>query len=514
MNLSTLAANLQEIYGAGQGPLVADAFGTRVFDRSCGWGKWFWSKIFLLSGKKAEQDALNNALQETADIFNSNLPLIEKDAQICQAYLTGQGVEYRDWLRACRHIVAWNRSTAPFLISIKSTPNERLPGITWNPKFKLYQKLQHIIALEEDLFDPLPVTILQQLATGAPLSSHEERALKKWIEKLNKMKNQIKVGLFHNAMSTFVSLLDQDPTTLVRLEYALLKKGLKIFTQKDPEHIKKRNSLRPGKPITINGISFIFGEQIGRKPFDDSNIVFEIESVEIEGDEEEHQRYVAVSGINPTIPGLQEESSKENGWGIRHAELIALKKQFAIYERLLPFDKSKHCDSVAKLIARCIEWDGIPKGLIPENLMFDKHGNPRSPRPRAWDPFSFSTLENLAYKIFPEDDWESFMKTPTLSSHPCWIHYKKMIKNALKGKDRPKKNEDANRDGISDPLSTRRGISLFDSVRELQKLAFNSASEQQLKEKQMELFNKNGCIAILRKGLLEEVINSVKNSRE
>lgn len=498
MSLSTLALNLQEIHFSGKNPLVPDSWETRVFDSSCLEGKvcsWFLS----LCGKDAKK-ALNQALQKTVDIFYANIPLIEQAAKTYEVYLSGQEYEKKDWLEARNLLNEWDKSTAPFLKAIEKAPHKKIPGITWDPKFERFQNLQHLVDLEGDLHEPLPVKILQQLAGGATLSERDDYELKRWIEELNS-NNDIKIGPFQKAMSV---LVNQDTSRLTRLEYALLEKGLiNLFKQKDPEHIEWRKKLEPGKPLDPNEPSIILGDQIGKKKDveKDLNIVFE---------RQDAPDQVVVIGVNRANSRLKEIKGEESWWGIQYVKPLHTDPQgrFVIKEQLRPIE-SQDRERVAQLIQWFIKQNGVPEGFVPEQLMVNEEGHPRYHKPLNWDEFSFVKLEDLAYRTFKGPNFASLMETSELTKHRYWTFYEKMINFALDGEQRLE-NRDTDLEGVVEPLVARRGNSLYGSVQKLRELALNSASLEEIQQEQMRQYDINKCTAIL----MPELLNKVRKLRK
>ncbi|MFQ5729956.1 MAG: hypothetical protein ACE5GN_06315 [Waddliaceae bacterium] len=508
MSLNALGSNLREIYDTVNdsknvtAELVPNPFGTRVYNTSKGWGRlwrWFFKITDTLFGKSFKLRKLRQAMLKTQKIFREHLPSIRKNIKTYQTYLqkksAGYPVEEKNFHKARRSITTWNHATVPFLEFVRNGGNEKLSKL-----FKTYypsnsgkspflcdqemgplKELQKIINLEGYLHEPLPLPILEKLATGKIITDSDKKALALWIDKLHKLKAKIHIGPFHDAMAALVNHLATlqypEPPSLASLELALVDHRLTLFRQKDPKHIKWRNTLQPGDHLTCNGKEILLGEPIGKKFFDkDNNLVFGIK---------DNPDKVVYIGINRAVLGLKEKISKENSGGIPNARFLEIDKEgrFALMERLQePLERYPwktnanwlhHEDrDIATPLANLVKWmvqnKVTPQNFSPKHLMFDTKGRLRYAKICIPGNFDYTVLEDFLFACANGNRtvFCSLMSDSYLHVHPYQKFYEKMLKHALEG-NKKKAATVAALDKISDPKIVDRGEALHQEVLKL-----------------------------------------------
>lgn len=523
MALSTLGCNLQEIFSAvnetktKKSELVPNIFGTRIYQSSRGWGrvwKWFFNLLKNHFGKDLQQEKLIKAMKTTASIFKKRLPRIQEDAKTYRNYLennsTEESPDESKLHKARRGIITWNRATAPFLDFTNSGGNEKLTQI-----FKTYssmtylqdqpslQKLQRVIDLEGYLHQPLPLKELGKLAKGKTLDKKEEKCIKNWVEKLNKKTSVITIGILHRALE----MLFDDPQELLQLEIGLLDRHLKLFKERDPDHIQWREGLKSGDILYCNGKEVQLGSQIGKKLYaEDNNVIYTIEG---------NCNEVVVIGINRAILRLKERIGKENGWGIRHANVLEIDREgkFALVERLQDplveqewkgtknFIHSEDRDTalpIAKAIKWMIEQDMTPKNFSAKHLMFNRDGVFKNAKICIPGEFDFIALEDVAIECARGNRtiYTYLMANSGLNTTRFYYFFESLAKRAVEGK-KINVADIAAIKKISDPKIIDRGECFCGQVQRLKERCFQKIDEMGL----------SGDVEGIKSGVCERILN-------
>jgi len=526
MSLGILESNLQEIYSAVQDPkstvpdLVPNLSGTRVYHTAAGWGRlwrWIFDVIDYCIGEEFKLVKLQQAIEKTQGIFQKKLPSIHAHVETYKKYLqrksTGYPVVEEDFQKARKKITAWNHVTAPFLESLQKEGRDKVTSLFkknlppdlekgkrkslffYDPEFASLQQMQKLIDFEGYLHEPLPLTILEKLATGKLLADSESKALDAWLEKLNGMRSKVDVGFFHSSMLAYVKYLSTlpslQPPTIVNLEAALLDRNFTLFKTEDPVHVKWKDSLKPGDPIVCNGKKITLGEQIGAKAYGkDNNIIFSIKNDE--------EKVVSIA-INQAVLGLREKISKEDGGGIHNAKYIEIDEEgrCALIERLqdslenykwkttkawLDHEDKDLLVPIAELLKWMVEKKTTPKNFAPKHLMFDGKGVLRSTKVCLLNEFDYTVLEDSVYNISNGNRtvFSYLMINSDLHGHSYQKFYKKIVALALK--DDKDDHENIQRaidlEIIDDPKIEDRGIALYKRVVQLKEYCCNKILEE------------------------------------
>lgn len=514
MTIALLNNNLREIYNAAHDKnvekmqLVSDFSGTRVYHASSGWGrlwKWFFNAVDFVFGTDLKLKKLNMAMKKTQKIFQEHLVNTRTHLKTYRSYLEkksiGISLNEKKYHMARRKITSWNRATAPFIQAFLYESNEKVSKVTArffsgaffddnSSDLQSLSTLQHLIDLEGYLHKPLPLELFVKLACGKKPKDKDLKNIGEWIRQHNKKKSPLSIRPFHLALkSLFVDMKkyeffkNQLTTTpgknsdLVRIEMALSELGLKIFTQKDPVHIKWRSGLKPGSVLQYSGEAITLGEQLGKKDSKkDNNLIFSIQ-----GDPDK----VIVIGINQAILELKKKVDEEDSWCLHSAECIGIASSgdFAIYERLQGSLENHtwvtnkgwvdHQDSdiltpIQNMLKWMIKQDLTPQRLNLKFLRFDKKGRLKYGKVFLPRGFDYTALEDFVFQCSKGNKtiFSYLMDHSGLYFHPYRTFYNKMLQNALDDKETNTANIAAF-EKVSDPRVEDKGELLYQQVVEM-----------------------------------------------
>lgn len=319
--------------------LVAGFCGDRVYDSSCGWGRflrWIYCFISCFDGGSLKQRNLKQALEKTHQKFIELQAGLEKSVKTIHDWMAknGEKVTEGDVLVARHAITNWNE-VRPFLSLVKKCAAKKDESIA-----RLFDKVlgsgspqgdhevkngkeqkaatelfresevvkkaalcQPIIDLENQLGAPMPFSALSILITTnneSELKEGHRKALETWVWHVQKHADHIYIDLFRKALVNFVRIAIGEKFFEVpeeerhargiasRVTYAMdilrtfntdkhPTSLSSFFAKKDPEHMRWRDSLEPGSKIEYSEGTLTVVEQIGNLgKKDDQNVYFAV----------------------------------------------------------------------------------------------------------------------------------------------------------------------------------------------------------------------------------------------
>lgn len=441
-NSSLLASNYQEI-SLGKDQLVANLFGTHVYQKGKGWGKvWHWVYNLLEyfpCGQDLRQQKLKQAMEKTDQVFQTHIQLVKDEVKKFEEYLVAKtnGVEIQDqeYAASRRHIAEWNHCI--------------LPWIEKNPVPES-QTCQSVIDLEAKLNEPLPYKILIKLSHLQQLTHQETETVKAWIEKLKGAK--VEISLLHSALQGIMDPIQKRTHAmwypcLIEMEMALVKLGCEIFLQRDPEHMRWREELKPGIKISCNQHTYTIARVVSRKP----NMYCQTRVYQIE----ENPNQLLLVGVNRAMLALRKKYGELDSWGVRQVRVRDLDRdgRCAVIEKLpelfsandwialshqLNADEIAYLNPVIQQIQWFIEENATPIPFNSKSLGYDEKGVLTSTKITAKGPFDFNALEDFVLRFSQENPkmFRYLMIESGLSKHPTARFYEQVVKDTLNGEEK------------------------------------------------------------------------------
>lgn len=512
MSLQSLESNLHELFAVGHAKrktFIADISGTYIYSTQTGWGI-FWSWVFdianLLGFDDLKKNCFEKAMAHTHQLFKTHLGEVIEASKSYQSNLNKKytGLAKIANVSSERYLISrWKRTVAPFtkymragvhaeISNVISIGFNRACSLDYKIPFSVgnytaqIKHLHNIIRLEGILKSELPFNILYKVAMNLPIDKSEQKALNKFVKKLNRNENNIEVNFLHKTLITILADRKKNDTenhgitpSITTLELALVNLNCSIFLQKDPKHIAKNEQFKTGDRILCNGRELVLGERLGEDKLDDHNIIFATDDPEI----------VLSIGINAVLHSLKRQIANEESWGIKPAAYIDVDEANgnALIEKLFnPLgshqwtSKSDQIDSndekVATPLWKLLKWlikqNKTPLNFSPKYLMFDRQGYLKCLKVALKGDFDFNALEQFAFECSGGNRYiyRYLMEKSQLRSHPIAGYYAEMVAYTLKGEKYDAADVAATM-GIIDKRIVQRGRDLVLEVKEMKELA-------------------------------------------
>lgn len=492
MHLGPLQSNLQEIYSFvynriphNQVPerteLVANIFGTRIYDSSCGWGRlWyiFYQSLYLIGGESLKKNRLQSALVKTHLIFHQQAALIQGQFKIYQSYLNARGnnIDEDAVLKARKAIENWNNATLPFLNLVKRYPadiNEIFSENTFDlsslSSTMKYKDIHHIMNLEGLSGDFLPLESLSKILSQAILTGEDKKILHHWLNNIYHPIEQIPLEVvqktFHYGLRSLIKMFfpqSEQAQTWISKQLAYLEISLidmrcnhskecksricHPFFKSDPSHLKWRSSLAPNRQIACNEEIIELEEQIGSKPIaegEDEFIVFDvknrIETVALIG---KNRLSLDLNRYKMEIPNL-----------IEHVKFIEvdLKGRIALVEKIqyglsetkwkskksLIKEEIKFCEPFVKILKVLLDNPQLMPVPFSSKYLGFHCGKMKSMKPLDAGEFNFNALEDFVYAVSNNSlpIFRNIMESSRLFKHPTALYFHTIVKGTLNNKE-------------------------------------------------------------------------------
>lgn len=514
LHLELLSDNFQEIYHALHSTekkglnLVSNPSGTRIYDATRGWGRlwrWFYQIIEWATGKGTRLNKLKDAILYTHNVFQAQLPLIQRYLIHYEKYLKqsagGYAVNEDNYFISRKVITHWNASTGPFvkLMQRQSYPKmnqllhycfgqelsrQQTKQLFSSPDTERLKQCQKIINLEGILQGPLPLAIFKKFIKNKPLNALEYKELDKWIKKANKISPDVR--LFHEALAALTFLWKKDAEKpiddtleLVRLEAFLEERGCAIFQKEDPKHIQWRRQLKKGVQLAYKENIITLGNQIVPSTSrNDRTLVFNLDN---------STNHVVLTAQNKVVLPLKKfKQQHASECGIEPAKILDVLEdgRWGIMEKLKPLNSRKwssvsgsisnedrtEIESIKNLLQSFVRKNFTPESFSKASLMFDSQNQLKTLKSTSKCAFDFNALEDFIYQFSSGNltIFQYLMENTGLSSHLTAQFYCDMIANALRG-DLAHADDMAGIYKISDPKVVDRTNLLTNQVVTLQK---------------------------------------------
>lgn len=418
-----LKYNLNEIHAASlndKAELVSNLRATRVYNSLTGWGRlWVWyyklTKPFYKEDKRAAQ--LRKCLIHVDVIFERERKNVSENARKYQEYLrlsaSSTTVDEKNYHQARRGIKEWKQTTQflkPNLLQKKKElcqkylqEGDRSPEFLSGSKLSL-STMHHLIKLEGKMQGPLPLGLVNKMATGQNMDKFELEKLLNWISQFNKVRP------LHKFLTEFSKYMVNPD--IAALEITCLKNQCGVFKQSDPKHLLWRQKLEAGKrskKIPINGVfqNITISGQFGKKETEpDEQIFFAIK---------EHPDKLLMVSSNRALLALKKAWTKDGSWGLKTPTFYYLDPQgkYAVVEKFPlaithPEWKSttKICERDKKFVepmANYVKWLNNQKisvtNLDLRYIMFDSYGTLRTVKIQEKLNYDYFALEKFVLEF-------------------------------------------------------------------------------------------------------------------
>lgn len=376
------------------------------------------------------------------------------DAEISQAPLTSsRSVEIRQQVTAC------SEATRPFWqlfmrreLSGLAAPLQPLlnqgTAITNKTLYASFKRAQALIDLEGILGFDIPVEILAKL-NEATLSIGENQQLEKFVTQLNLKKSEIGFKNFQHAMQEIVAIINidgQHPTTLEKMIQKLEELHCELVHEEDPEHMEWREKLIPGSTVECNGEILRLGEELGDKIVNNEHRVFALVGERHQG----HVVKIARNCFQLRIEALK-WADENHHWGVQPTQTIAIDRdgRCVVMEKLanclsdvkwesraprLHVNEERRVLTVANHIFCMHQWEGVPRHLDPQDLMFDSRGVLKTVRLLKKESFNYNILEYFCYLVAKGNAYilSFLMHVSRLNQHKVALFYKEAVEYTLR----------------------------------------------------------------------------------
>lgn len=503
---SILRDNLQEIEHAVRNRqgcglrLVANFFGNRIYDSSRGWGRlwvWFYRFVDWVQHKNNDLrlDRLKQAIVNTHNLFQSQLPQIENHIASYESYLRQAGSGYsvlENQFHAARSaIIFWNQSYAPFLrlmkqvncpkleklfrLSFEGRSSQSDAAVLWaNPFAEQLKAFQKVIDVEGLSCGPLPLEVFKKILRKKPLNSIDNKNLDRWIGKISKVPGCVnRVHGMLLAVATRYSKAGKEDgkhADWVVLEAFLEDKGCSVFQQQDPKHILWQQALKKGMILSQGDEEFVLAHEILPSASGSENTrVFALEKPSAQ---------VLLAPQNKTALAIRRfRGSAGNGFAVEPAKILGIfdDGRWGTMERLQPLGSRKWASafgslspediSLVNVLAGLLEWlvkkNCTPSNFSSKTIMFDAQYRLKALKLTEKREFDFNALEDFALECSAGNAavFQYLMSTSGMAKHPVANFYYELISHAFRG-DETAVEDLASIYKIGDPKVVDRGTAL------------------------------------------------------
>lgn len=503
---SILRDNLQEIEHAvrdrqGCGlRLVANFFGNRIYDSSRGWGRlWVWFYRFVDWVRHKDNDLrldkLKQAIVNTHNLFQSQLPQIENHITAYESYLRQAGSGYsvnEDQIHAVRSaIIFWNQSYAPFLrlmkhvncpkleklfrLSFAGRSSQSDAAVLWANPFSAQLKVfQKVIDVEGLSCGPLPLEAFKKILRKKPLNSIDNKNLDRWIGKINKVSGCVNRvdGMLRAVAARFSKARTEDSkhADWVVLEAFLEDKGCSVFQQQDPKHILWQQALKKGMILSQGEEEFVLEHEILPWASGSENTrVFSLEKP---------LGQVLLASQNKTALAIRRfRGTAGNGFAVEPAKILGIfdNGRWGTMERLQPLGSRKWTsvfgnlspedaplvNGLAGLLGWLVKQNCTPSNFSSKTIMFDAQYRLRALKTMEKREFDFNALQDFALEFSAGNAviFQYLMSTSGMAKHPVANFYYELIAHAFGG-DETAVEDMASIYKIGDPKVVDRGTAL------------------------------------------------------
>lgn len=465
--------NFQEIYHAvsskqadGSVNLVANFFGTRIYDSRVGWGRvwrWFYIIIDKLIHHDYRYDRFKKAILHTHCLYHRAIFQLRIHLNSYENYLKlsggGYPVSEEEISRSRREISLCHRSFSPFIKLMKKDSFARLGKIfhscfsnkkskkemeaLWlSPEIENMESLQKVIELEGAVQGPLPLEIFKKIIRGKALNVLDERSLDIWVKKLNN--HLTSVDKVHQAIREIVKRYAGASASVdvqtAQLEGFLEEKGCCIFEREDPIHMRWRSRLKVGDNLIYKNEKLTLGQRINCG-VDRSLQVFTIEN--------EPDKLVII-GQNSVMLSLRKYWNKmTEGFGVEPLEISEIFEEGRCgmidkvevisgrkWESIKNDKNLRLVNEIVTLLRWFLDQGATPDRFEAGKIMFDDQNRLKTLILMKKCPLDFNALEDFALEVANGDQsiFEYLVTRSGLLKHKAALYYRELFEEVIKGK--------------------------------------------------------------------------------
>lgn len=331
------------------------------------------------------------------------------------------------------HTIERIRAFADTYLS-ESNEKESAPFFNEELLKKLYD-FHHVIALEGQLEEPLPILSLKKLSLwghqpdgGNEMDQDLQKFQHGWCPKLNYLGKKIDVRNFHKALGAVVDVVRKNYSSeyfpapsVSKISMAMNYMGFEGYHLADTKHTAWRKTLKEGDVFNYvkdgRRKKRFLGKQLsGKSEGLDKHLIFEVKNKEGEID----PKVVLKIGLNRADLEIRQIEREETKFTISTAEMTYLDPlgRFALMEKLTrPINqiewKTANRETATRLekasdfetakpfmewIKWCVNQEQSPSNLDVRYLMFNDQGEMKTIKGSSGEEFNVMALENLAYE--------------------------------------------------------------------------------------------------------------------